>query len=451
VPRHIRNIAIAVLLIILAIAAAINSYIHYQFQNKIDNTLSSIRPIVNVKYDELSTSPFSGEVTLENIRLSSLTMPEEIILGDITLETPGFIYMLTGAENLEKGSLSLPQHLGFSLDNFYIDLHSETAELFDNIIQRMQPLYASDPKICAGKSFLGPKDYKEMGYSRLLTNMRIAYDFNEDNKSLDVSLAVNTKNMANIKTNFKLANVASMSSTNLIQGSPPTLTQLDIVYQDKTYTPRVIKYCSELSKMKKEAYIDAEVAQPDSYFYKLLGFAPGKGLREAYKDFLSKPDVVTLSMTPGKNFNLQTASTLSNEELMKALKVRLKINGLLVKDLSYSRAPAEFTAEFERQLTENVDIESLLRGEKVKQPEVAKEEKVIEKAPSSYHPIDLADISKHVGGFVQIMTENGNERNGQLIRIDEFNLYVEKKVSGGRFTMTVPIKKIKSIKAYFSK
>lgn len=447
-PRHIRNIAIAALLIILAIAAAINSYIHHQFQKNIDNTLSSIRPIMHVKYDELSTNPFSGEVMLENIRLSSPVMPEDIILGDITLETPGFLYMLMGADSIKKGSL--PPHLGFSLENFYFDLHSETAELFDNVIQRMQPLYASDPKICAGKSILGPKDYKEMGYSRLLTNMRIAYDFNEDSKSLNISIATNTKNMADIKANIKLANITSMSTSNLKRFSSPTLSQFDLVYKDKTYTPRVIKYCSDLSKMKKETYIDVEVAQPDSYFYKLLGFAPGKGLREAYKDFLSKPDVVTLSITPSKNFNPQTTSELSNEELMKALNVNLKINGLLVKDLSYSKAPAELTEEFERQLSENVDIESLLRGEKVKQPEVV-EEKIIEKAPSSYHPIELTDISKYVGGFVQVTTENDNERNGQLISMDEFNLYVEKKVSGGRFTMTVPIKKVKSVKAYFAK
>lgn len=448
-PKHIRNIAIAALLVILAIAAAINSYIHYQFQKNIDTTLSAIRPVVHVNYDSLSTSAFSGKVTLENIRLTSPFMPEEITLGHITLKTPGFPYMLTGANNIKKGDL--PKKLTVSLDEFYFDLHGETAELFDNAIQRIQPLYAGNPEICAGKSILGPKDYKEMGYSRLLTNMHITYNYNEDDKSLSVSLAVNTKNMANIKANFKLDNIASMSTAYLIQGPAPTLSQLDIVYQDKTYTPRVIKYCAGLSKMKKQAYIDAEVSQPDSYFYKLLGFAPGKGLREAYKDFLSRPDVVTLSMTPGKNFNPQTAATLSNEELMQALKVKLKINGLLVNDLSYSEAPAEFTAEFERQLAKSVDVKSLLRGEKVKQPETAKEEKPVEKAMSKYHLIDLADISKYVGSFVQIMTDNDNERNGQLIRMDEFNLYVEKKVSGGRFTMTVPIKKIKSIKAYFSR
>lgn len=448
-PRHIRNIAIAVLLASLAIAAAINSYIHYQFQKNIDKTLSSIQPVVHVKYNELSTFPLSGEVKLDNIRLSSPLLPEEIILGDITLETPGFLYMLLGSNSINKGEL--PQHFGFSLNNFYFDLHSDTAALLDNIIQRVQPLYAREGEICGGKSIFNSKDYKEMGYSRLLTNMRVAYDFNKENKSLNINVSSNIKNMADVKANISIANVPAMSTLSLKQNSQITLSQLDIVYKDKTYTPRVIKYCSALSNVKKETYIDAEVSQSDDYFYKLLGFSPGKGLREAYKDFLSKPDVVTLSMTPSKNFNPKTISSLSNEELMKSLNVRLKINGLLVSDLSYTKAPVEFSKKFERQLAENLNIESLLRGEKPKAPEPITAPQVVEKNPPAYHIIDIADIEKHIDGFVQIITENDNERNGQLIRMDDFNLYVEKKVSGGRFTMTVPIKKIKTIKAFFTK
>ena len=35
--------------------------------------------------------------------------------------------------------------------------------------------------------------------------------------------------------------------------------------------------------------------------------------------------------------------------------------------------------------------------------------------------------------------------------MDSKNLYVQKNVSGGKFIMTVPREKIKSVKAYFSK
>ena len=102
-PRHIRNMLIAALLAVLALTAGINGYIHHQFKTNIDNALSSLQVFARVKYSDLSTSILSGEVTLENVRISAALLPEEINLGNVTLETPGFAYMLNGPENIKKG------------------------------------------------------------------------------------------------------------------------------------------------------------------------------------------------------------------------------------------------------------------------------------------------------------------------------------------------------------
>ena len=448
-PRHIRNILIAALLALLALAAGINGYVHHQFKTNIDNTLSSLRPFAQIKYSDLSTSILSGEVKLKNVRISGNFLPETITLGNITLETPGFAYMLNGPENMQKGEF--PKHLGFAIDDFYLDLHGETAEWLDRLVKRMQPVYASERKLCGGKSIFGPSDYKEMGYTRLLSSMRIAYDFNESNKTLDINIAANTRNMGDVNGNIKITNISSMSSTNVMQGGMPQLTNVEISYKDQTYTPRILKYCSELSNMKKEDFVNAEVKQSDKYFYMIWGFAPGEGLREAYKDFLLKPDLVTLTMTPGKEFNPMMIATMSNAEIIEALNVNLKINGLLVNDLSFKVPPAEFTENFERRLANTLDFNALLRGEPIKAPVPVKKPKVYKKAPAKYHKISLDKIPQHVGNFVRITTKNGNSRKGRLMRIDAKNLYVEKKVSGGKFTMTVPRTKIKKIEAYYSR
>ena len=448
-PRHIRNIIIAALLAVLALAAGINGYIHHQFKTNIDNTLSSIQPFVQIKYSDLSTSIINGKVKLENVRITGAFLPETLTLGNITLETPGFAYMLNGPENLKKGDF--PESLGFAIDDFYLDLHGETAEWLDRLVKRMQPVYESERTLCAGKSIFGPSDYKEMGYTRLLSNMRMAYDFNESDKTLNVQISARTRNMGSMNGSINISNISSMSSDQMMQGDMPQLTNVDISYKDETYTPRVVKYCSKLSNMKKEDFINAEVNQSDKYFYMIWGFAPGQGLREAYKDFLLKPDVMTLTMAPSKEFNPMTFSMMSIDEIMEALNVRLKINGLIVDDLSFKVPPAQFTENFERRIANSLDFNSLLRGEPIKPPEPEKKAKVYKKAPAKYHKISLAQIPKHVEDFVRITTKNGNKRNGQLIRIDGNNLYIQKKVSGGKFNMTVPRSKIKTIEAYFSK
>ena len=448
-PRHIRNILIASLLAILALVAGINGYIHHQFKTNIDNTLSSIRPFAQVKYSDLTTSMISGEVKLQNVRVSGDFLPEEITLGNITLETPGFAYMLNGPENIKKGEF--PKRLGFAIDDFYLDLNGETAKWLDRLVKRIQPVFAAERKICAGKSIFGPSDYKEMGYTRILSNMRIAYDFNKSKKTLNIILDENSRKIGSLKVNIKVSNIGSMSSDKMMQNGMPRLDNLEITYKDETYTPRMLKYCAELSNMKKEDFIDAEVKQSDKYFYMVWGFAPGLGLRDAYKDFLLKPDLVTLTMAQNEEFNPMMLPNMSVDEIISALNIRLKINGLLVTDMSYTLPPIEFTENFERRMAKTLDFESLLRGDPIKPPVKIVAPKVYAKAPAKYHKIKMKDIKKHVSDFVHITTKTGNKRNGQLIRIDRVNLYVQKKVKGGKFTMTVPRTKVKTIEAYFSK
>lgn len=448
-PRHIRNILIAALLAILALVAGINGYIHHQFKKNIDNALISISPFAQVKYSDLSTAIISGKVELTNVRISATILPEEITLGNLTLETPGFLYMLSGPENVKKGEF--PKHLGFSIDDFYLDMNGEMANWLDRLVKRMQPIYAGERKICGGKSIFGPSDYKEMGYTRVMSNMRMAYDFNERKKTLNINITGKTRNMGNMSANINVSNLGGMSSASMAQGGMPQLANVEVTYKDDSYATRIVKYCSELDKTTKEDFINAEIKQPNEYFYMLWGFAPGDGLREAYKDFLLKPDLVTVTMAPSKEFNPMMVSMMTSEQLMEALNVRLKINGLLVTDLSFKAPPPAFMEKFEKRLANSLDFNSLLRGEPIKPPAPVDEIKIHVKQPAAYHKISLDNAPQHISDFVRITMKNGGSRKGQLMRLDKTNLYVQQKVSGGKFTMTVPRAKIKTIEAYFSK
>ncbi len=448
-PRHIRNIVIAAVLAVLALAAGIKGYIHHQFKTNIDASLRSIQPLAQIKYSDLSTSLFTGKVELKNVRVSATFLPESIALGDITLETPGYAYMLQGPDKLKQGEL--PSHLGLAVENFYFDLHGETAQWFNRMVKRMQPMYASERTLCAGKSLFSPADYKEMGYSRLKSKLRFAYDFNENKKTLNIVLMASTQNMGSMNATINLANIASMSSDKMMQGDMPTLTNVEVNYQDQTYSPRIVKYCAALSNMTKEKFIEAEVKQSDKYFYMKWGAAPGKGLREAYKDFLLKPDLVTLTMTPSKPINPMMLTSMSQNELFEALNVNLTINGLLIEDLSFKLPSQAFITQFEQQRAASLDFGALLRGEPIKAPTKVKKFNAHKKTPAKYHKIRLSHAKKYMDDYIRIMTTEGHKRKGQLIKMDEKNLYLQKKVEGGKFTMIVPREKIKTIEAYFSK
>lgn len=448
-PRHIRNIVIAIILAALALAAGVNGYVHHQFKTNIDSTLSAVRPLVQIKYSDFSTSLISGKIKLKNVRIAGDFLPETLNIGDVTFETPGFMYMLNGAENLKKGEF--PQHLAFAIDHFFLDLNSETAKWLDKIVNRMQPVFASERKLCGGKARFGPSDYKEMGFTRMLSNMRIAYDFNEKKKTLNFHFSTNIKDMWNLNGIMTLSNVRKISASRLIQSNSVKLENFEIAFKDESYTTYMLNYCSALSDMKKADYIQAEVKQSDEYFYMVWGIAPGTGLRAAYKDFLLKPNTAKLSMHQREGFNPLLLTKMSANEIVDAFNLQLKINGALITDLSFSKAPTKFTKEFERRVAKSIDFKSIFNVKPIKQVEEVKKQKIVVKAVAKYHKINIKFISRHVNEYVHVITKNGNKRNGLLIQIDKDNLYVEKKVSGGKFTMIVPRNKVREIEAYFSK
>lgn len=449
-PRHIRNILIAALLAMLALTAGINGYVHHQFKTNIDQAFRLIQPIVQVKYSELSTSILSGKVELNNVRISAAFLPETITLGNVVIKTPGFAYMLSGPENIKNGNF--PDHLGIEVKDFYFDLHSTTAEWLDRLTNKVQLVYASERQLCGGKSILGPEDYKKMGYNRLLSDLLIAYEFNEKNRTLHLKFNARTRNMGNINANIHFANMRSISSKHLLQRGLPEFTSADITYKDETYVPHIIKYCSELSGMKKEEFIDAEIKQSDEYFFMLWGFAPGQGLREAYKDFLLKPDLVAFTISPTESFNPALFSTMSNSEIIESLNPSLKINGLPIDDLSFKSPTAKFVQDLSKKIEQNIDYESLLLGGTlVKAAPTINKTKINNKPPRKYHLIELKDVEQHINNFIQVVTVTGNKRKGLLLRVDNGNLYIQRRYTGGSFTVTLPISKVETIEAYFSK
>lgn len=446
---HVKNILIALVISALALAAGIKGYIHHQFKTNIDNTLMALQPFADIKYSDLSTSVLSGKVKLENVRISHSFLPNTLNLGNITFETPGFSYMLKGPNAAMKGDF--PSHLGIEINNFTFDLNTELAKWLDKLVSHMQPVYASERKLCGGKAVYGPADYKEMGYSRLLSNLHVAYDFDKSKKTLNFIFKASTHNLADINATINITNISSMSANEVMLGGMPKLENVQVNFIDQTYTNRMLKYCSTLSHMTKEAYIDAEVKQSDRYFDMVWGFSPGPGLRDAYKDFLIKPGKIAFSMHPEKDFNPVLAQTLSAEEIMDKLNVQLKINELPVTDLSFKMPDPAFMAQHRKLMARSINVDSILEGGPIETEKPVLQQKPVKKTVTGYHVINLSEAPNHITDFVIITTRGGSIRKGQLVRINKTNLYVQQKVSGGKFTMTVPRSEVKKIEAYFTK
>lgn len=443
--QQTRNFIIAAILVLIALGAGIKGYVHNQFKTDIDNTLQKLQLFALVRYSELSTSVLSGEVTLENIRISSQYLPDEIKIKQVTLETPGFGYMLKGPDNLQAGKI--PEHLGIVIDGFTIDLNSKLAEWFDSIVIPLNRVYAQQRKICGGKSLFGPTEYKAMGYASLSSNMRIAFDFDEGEQELTMKMRADTVNFG--KGNMTLT-ISGINPANMqAMQSLPHLDSMKATYTDSSYIPRMLHYCAEQSKMEKEAYIKAEAEQSDEYFFLAWGFAPGPGLREAYRDYLTQPGDIEISMQPQKEFNPILAQSMDAQQVIDMLNLKVKVNNTDIKDLSIRIPDPQTMAKYEAELKNSLDLKDVFSGEVVAPSKVTPEPEryIVERA---YKTVPIGTINQYVGEQVRVITKTGQEREGTLEKIAGKVLYIQRKVYSGKFTMQVKSDQVKKVEVYLS-
>ncbi len=447
-PGHLRNILIAAALALLALIAGIKGYVHHQIKTTIDNAITAARPVAQIKYSGISSSLISGEVELENVRIHSALLPEAVRLGTVTIETPGFGYMLNASDNIQQGIM--PAHLGINFGAITFSMQGETATMLDRLIQQLQPIYASGRTLCGGKALLGPSDYREMGYPTLVSKLHISYEFDQDKQTLQFVFKADTDKVGSLAARMTLANIAGMASREMMQNGMPQLRNISIRYRDHSYTPRFVKYCATLGNMSKQLFIDTEINQPDEYFYRLWGFAPGTGLRDAYKDFLLKPDSIELNITPDKTFNPMQLAMADPAEVIRQLNLELKINELPVEDLTIKLPPAGFMQQFEQQKQQQIDLNAIVSGAPIK-PAKPLQPAEKPKPKPAYHKISLAMAPYHIDNYVRITTTNDSIRKGRLIKIDKAYLYVQRKVNNGKFTVSIRKDKIKTIEAFYAK
>ena len=278
----------------------------------------------------------------------------------------------------------------------------------------------------------------------------MAYRYDSAKKTLSLGFDTDIKRAGQFSATAVIKNLGSMETTNMMQDGMPKLASASLSYKDQGYTQQMVKYCSELGNMKKQLFVDTEINQPDDYFFRLWGFAPGTGLRDAYKDFLIKSDSIVLNINPADDFNPMMAEHMSQEELFNKLNVSLLVNDVAVEDLNLKLPPPEFTEQFERELSNRLDIKAIINNEPAKPIEPAKPVEP-KKAKPAFHKISLAMAPYHIDDYVRVTTTDGHLRKGQLIRIDRAYLYVQRKVAGGKFTVSIRKDKVKTIEAYYSK
>ncbi len=437
-PRS-NQIILIILAASIALYGGVKGYLYYKAQEGIEKFSNQLTLFGELEYDAISTS-LDGSLTYKELKFTTHPPSDVITIEAIHLETPGINYLLDTISGIGAKN-DLPERLQITIKGLKFELDGYIMQELDRTIEAQNSAMATEQSLCAGHITFGPTQYRAIGYNSFTSDITLGYKFNRHSASVESEIHWSVRDMGQFDLLSRIANIDSMSPTDMLMPPPPRLSKMELRYQDLSYGKRVNAYCASLSKMSLADYIKAETTLSDEEFAATWGVIPSPALRAAYNSFISEPSTVRVIIWPPELFDVENLTLYTLEDIPSVLNLALFVNNIEVKDLSF-KTVEEPAGETRSRL------QLLLHGET---PLVTPSPKKEILAPL-YHRIALKNVKKYIGKKVRVHTKRGIvKREGWLTGVTTDELQIEQHVFGGKLAMSVAFKNISYVEAFFAK
>jgi hypothetical protein len=331
----LRNILIAIPILIAAAFAGLKGYLHYAYESLLDEAIQNASPFVELRYDDLATT-LDGDLIIKGITVTPRAeFTDTVRIGSVHYDTPGLLYLLTNRDRLEQGEF--PSHVRLEIRGLEVPLDGFIVGALDkNTEAENAKLDGQITPFCGDAHYLTSRHYAEMGYEDLVSDISLGYEFNKHSQLVHITLTWAQRGIGSLEFSADLSGVSSTSAQTLMASGPPTLSRVDLVYWDNSAVSRILEYCAAKRQMSREELIQAEVnAEPD-YYAATWGILPGQGLLQAYRRFLESPAEVRVVMYTDTIGDLATLAQYRKTDLPALLNMQVYVNGEAVDDLSFS-------------------------------------------------------------------------------------------------------------------
>jgi hypothetical protein len=439
----LKKILVGIIVVVIAAVGGVKFYLQMKYARNLDELANSMTPFAKMTYNDVNTT-FDGDIIVTGLKVDVMgETPENITLREVRIKTPGFLYLLKDGSKMQAGNF--PKKMKISLSGLEFSpegmlmqsLGQMTKVMNQQIVQYIEPH-------CGDIEFMGPEQYKELGYESILSDLSVGYEFSDRDPAVHMTINWQTANMGSIDMRMELRGVAAPSVHTVMATGAPLLSNVSLTYYDDSYIARITDYCAKRSGLTKEQYIQRETNSDDRYYAIIWGFIPGQGLRDAYMQFLGNPQNVEIRLNPPSPVDISTIDKYSISDIPSLLGLNVAVNGKDISDLSIKPAPTELA---------NLGIksfDSVVSGEQVA-PIPAQKTPVQRKSTSAYHEVAVKDLVDFIGKPVRIDIDTGDIREGWLTRIDKHQIVATKYVSGGELEYVIPLRNITKVEVYYDK
>jgi hypothetical protein len=385
----------------------------YLVNSKGEELKNALAPVAALEYEHVQAS-LTGPLGIENISISPHALDDEVRIKSILVaaDGPQEVYKLARAAWDDK----LPERLRLSVNGITLSLDGELAFWMNKQTASGSGNNPFDTS-CGGKASLGSDDLQQMGYEKLVTDLRLEYQFGRGEEGLGVFAQISTREMMSVRVSGNIpANSVSTSVQRLAQ-SEPELAYLSVTYGDDSYQKRKNEYCAKLEGITVADYVDASVESLKNFLLE-NDFRPSDELIAAYRKLLTGSPKLTMVLNPVEPLDLAALAAIDSSNPGQ-------IPGFQVL----------------------IDDEPVTLGEIIEpEPETLVDANGAPQAPpDTYKETTIAELDQHLNRRIKVYTRDGKLHQAFLERVEPEQLVLTRHLVGGSATFTVPFTEVTGV------
>ena len=302
-----------IVLSVLLTYAGLKGYMYFKIKNAWNTLAEQSAPFVQLQRGGI-TSSLSGSAGVTDVSITFVESGETVRVDRIEFLTSSMLDLmkLASASNsmesapflfAKKNSAKLPKFIGFNIAGIHLDLDSEYLKTLDKSARENEKSTGFALAGCGDISYIGMKEYREMGYSLMKFDIKTLIHLNPDKPTFTLKIDTGIPQMFRISSDAEL-NIANADDPNLARATP-RMVNMSLAYQDDSFQQRVNKLCLSHGASDQQSVNHGQMA----YFQhqmRTLGIELDQPTLAAYQKFLGKPGTLTIKSSPSSPVDFAT-------------------------------------------------------------------------------------------------------------------------------------------------
>lgn len=271
-------------------------YLHSKVSEAMDTVVLMMSPFARVDYDGVA-STMTGELTVEGVTIRIEGFRDEIRIDRIGIDTPSFFALLDLSDMMKMQGDSMPEYFGFLVEGLHMPVDADYyQEIYNFTVQSLGVDDAEQAAIeCTGRYGFSPRALAALGYKEQVISMSMT--FRDQPSKYLLEIVLNIDDMWDLDASISLD---GDMMTELSKGTRyrPKLSEMRLVFTDRSLKQRVTKYCGQRGLSPEEVL----TAQMDAFRYSgtSSGIEFDEYLLDPYREFLECKSTLVVTAQPTK-------------------------------------------------------------------------------------------------------------------------------------------------------